>query len=128
MKPILQKIAVIDDSSPFRWLVKNILEMQEYDVHLFEEAELFFKEKWTPPGYHLIIVDLNLPGMNGVSAVENIKQSPLTASVPVLFVTGDASRNNLTEAVRAGVNDFISKPIDPALFLERVNKLLGLKP
>lgn len=124
MKPLHCKVAVVDDSPPFRWLVKQILELKEYQVDLYEDAEQFFRQKQGLALYNLIIVDLNLPGMNGLSALENLKTSPLTTMIPVLIVTGDSSILNLKQAIKGGVSDFISKPIDPELFLERVTKLL----
>lgn len=125
MKPLYRKIAVVDDSPPFRWLVKQVLECKDYQVDVYDDAESFFRQKQTLAQYNLIIVDLNLPGMDGLNALENLKTSPLTASIPVLIVTGDSSMVNLRQAIKAGVNDFISKPIDPDVFLKRVTKLLG---
>ncbi|MFK7694244.1 PleD family two-component system response regulator [Paenibacillus sp. HJGM_3] len=125
MKPLYRKIAVIDDSPPFRLLVKQMLELNEDQVDLFEDAETFFKQRAAQAQYNLIIVDWNLPGMNGLNALESLKASPLTSSIPVLIVTGDSSLNHVRQAIHAGVNDFISKPIDPHQFMERVTKLLG---
>jgi CheY-like chemotaxis protein len=127
MNPLYRRIAVVDDSPPFRWLVKQVLELKEYQVDVYDDAEQFFLQKMLHPLYNLIIVDLNLPGMNGLSALESLKSSPVTNKIPVLIVTGDANLVNLSQAVKYGVSDFISKPIDPEVFLERVMKLLTNK-
>jgi CheY-like chemotaxis protein len=127
MNPLYRRIAVVDDSPPFRWLVKQVLELKEYQVDVYDDAEQFFLQKMLHPLYNLIIVDLNLPGMNGLSALESLKSSPITNKIPVLIVTGDANLVNLSQAVKSGVSDFISKPIDPEVFLERVMKLLTNK-
>ncbi|OEH85600.1 hypothetical protein BHU72_02025 [Desulfuribacillus stibiiarsenatis] len=120
----MKKIAVIDDNKTFRHFVKQILEQSNYHVEEFVNADEFFSTEKEIYGYDLILIDYNMPGMNGITALENIKFNPVTQGVPVLLVTGEPERKVVDVAVRLKVNDFISKPIDPEFLVERVNKLL----
>jgi two-component system chemotaxis response regulator CheY len=74
--------------------------------------------------FDLIIVDINLPDMDGLTVLENLKADPLSSAIPVLIVTGEPKKANIKHAVQFGVSDFIGKPIDPGQFCERVERLL----
>jgi two-component system chemotaxis response regulator CheY len=101
-------------------------ELRQYEVTPFESAEQFFgaHQRINPTRYDLIIVDINLPGMDGLSVLENLKKDPLSSPIPVLIVTGDPRKTKIQHAIQFGVSDFIGKPIDPAQFCERVDRLL----
>ncbi|WP_158301738.1 response regulator [Paenibacillus mesophilus] len=122
-----KKIALIDDSAPFRLMVKQLLELREYEVTPFDSAEQFFgvNQRITLTRFDLIIVDINLPDMDGLSVLEQLKTDPLSNPIPVLIVTGEPKKTNIKHAIQFGVNDFIGKPIDPAQFCERVERLLN---
>lgn len=122
-----KKIALIDDSAPFRLMVKQLLELREYEVTPFDSAEQFFgaNQRVTLTRFDLIIVDINLPDMDGLSVLENLKTDPLSNPIPVLIVTGEPKKTNIKHAIQFGVSDFIGKPIDPAQFCERVERLLN---
>ncbi|MDF2663560.1 MAG: response regulator receiver protein [Paenibacillus sp.] len=121
-----KKIALIDDSGPFRLMVQQLLELRQYEVSPFESAEQFFgaHQRVNLTRFDLIIVDINLPGMDGLSVLENLKTDPVSSPIPVLMVTGDPKKTKIQHAVQFGVSDFIGKPIDPAQFCERVERLL----
>ena len=119
------KIAVIDDNQTFRLFVKQILELAGYEVALFVTADDFFAKEKELDTYALYIVDYNMPGMSGITALENIKYNPMTKDIPVLFVTGEPERELVNTAIRYKVNDFLSKPIDPNLLVARVQKLIS---
>jgi len=121
----MKRIAVVDDNQTFRFFVKQILELNNYEVELFISADELFKIKDLHT-FALFIIDYNMPGMNGITALENIKFNPITNRIPVLFVTGEPSRELLDIAMRYKVNDFLTKPIDPDLLVQRVNKLLPM--
>lgn len=124
MGDVVKKIAVIDDNQTFRHFVKQILELNDYQVELFPSAEDFFNKEKELHTYALFIIDYNMPGINGITALENIKYNPLTMKIPVLFVTGEPAREVVDIAIRYNVNDFLRKPIEPDILVERVRKLL----
>jgi DNA-binding response OmpR family regulator/DNA-binding CsgD family transcriptional regulator len=72
----------------------------------------------------LIILDWSMPVMDGMEALLHIKSDPVTAAIPVIFLTGQmTSRENLSKAFEAGVTDFIKKPFDKSELLARVNSV-----
>ncbi len=71
--------------------------------------------------FDLVVVDIGLPGMSGLDLVKEVKRiSPLAAT---LILTGDASFDNAVEAMRAGAEDFMSKPVDGAELVAKVGEL-----
>ncbi|MGE4123821.1 MAG: ATP-binding protein [Pusillimonas sp.] len=72
----------------------------------------------------LILMDIDLPGMNGFAAQKLLRQNPLTAMVPVVGISADASSINVRKAREAGFKDYITKPFDLAALVKRVDALL----
>jgi CheY-like chemotaxis protein len=68
----------------------------------------------------LVLMDIALPGIDGLAATRILKSSPATSGVPVVALTAQAMRADAEEAVRAGCDGFIAKPISTREFLEQV--------
>jgi CheY-like chemotaxis protein len=108
---IRKEVLIIDDEASIRQMHAEVLEDAGYTVRSAvsgEEALEILKEKY----YHVIFLDLNLPGMNGIEVGRRIKQTrPLT----VLYaVTGYATLFELSECIEAGFEDYFKKPMDLA--------------
>ncbi len=119
-----KRIAVIDDSSPFRMLLKQMLEACKYKVDVYGYGEDLLQGKESTGVYDLIICDVYMPGINGMNVVETIRMRPESRQTPILLVTGEPSLEILAMSRKYMVNDFISKPIDANQFMLRVKKLL----
>jgi DNA-binding response OmpR family regulator len=87
-------------------------------------AEEFLRNSSKVTSYDLVILDINLTGINGLSALEKMKAMPGADSVPVLLLSGDSRALTVIAGMKLGAQDFLTKPIDPDLFIERVNALL----
>lgn len=92
-------------------------------VHWYSSAEAALTIA-TDSAWDLVIADIGLPGMNGLEFVRAFKQAqPLVAT---LILTAHASLENAIEAIRANADDFVTKPIEPDAFVERIRELMGL--
>lgn len=121
-----KKIALVDDSKPFCLLVTSLLEAEGLDVVSFYDAESFLSKAVKYEWFQLFLFDINLPGMNGLDLLAAIKEDPRSASIPVLLLTGDATKERVTQAANLGIAGYIAKPIDPELFVQRVHTVLEL--
>lgn len=119
-----KKIALIDDSKPFCLLVNQLLELEDYKVDTYHIAEQFLRIPSKIASYDLIIMDINLPDMDGLTALNQLKSNPITAKVKVLLLSGDSSSENVNAGIQLGASDFLTKPIEPERWIERVNLLL----
>lgn len=78
-------------------------------------------EAWPWPA--LLLLDINLPRINGMDVLHTIKSDPELCTLPVLMLTTSARREDVTSAYRLGANGFICKPIEFARFIEVINDL-----
>jgi len=119
-----KRIALIDDSSPFCLLVQQLLESEDRIVDTYQTASDFLKFTSRIKLYDLIIMDINLPEVDGLTALKELKSDPETQAVPVLLLSGDSREATVRTGVKFGAKDFMTKPIDPAQLVERVMRLL----
>lgn len=75
----------------------------------------------------LILLDINMPGMNGFQVLEEIKKNAKNADIPVIFLTSDNDADTETKCFESGAMDFISKPFVPSVIRSRVNRTLELE-
>lgn len=122
------KILVIDDSNLIRFKIKGAFE--EYDIEILElnNAEDFFRFSKRFQKVNLIILDVNLPDMNGIEALERMHMNSEWSYIPVIMLTGKADRVTVEKALRAGAVNYIRKPFTDDEVLERVEKILGVLP
>jgi two-component system, NtrC family, response regulator AtoC len=104
------RLMVIDDDKLQRWSLKEKLNgTNEYEVTLHESAEDALK-KLTPEQADMILLDIGLPGMNGVSALKEIHK--IDPELPVIMITADDQTSRVVECMRLGASDYVCKPFD----------------
>ena len=68
----------------------------------------------------LIMLDVNMPEMNGFEVMERIKEDPVTRDIPVIFLTAEADKENEVTGLKMGAMDFIKKPFEPDIMRSRI--------
>ena len=123
MPPQDIRILVVDDMSTMRRIIRTILNQLGYSN--IEEAEngkqalaKLKKEK-----FDFVITDWNMPEMDGLSLVKAIRSDEELKHLPVLMVTAEAKKENVMEALKAGVNNYIVKPFTPEVLKEKMEKI-----
>jgi two-component system, chemotaxis family, chemotaxis protein CheY len=122
MRPDM-KILVVDDMSTMRRIVKNIL--KQLGFANIEEAEngkdALDKLKAGP--FDLVVSDWNMPVMPGIELLRNIRGDAALKHIPVLMVTAEAQKDNLLEAIQAGVSNYVVKPFTAETIKEKLDKI-----
>ena len=114
-----EKILLIEDNVVNRDLTQFLLESQGYQVREAASAEEAFEIlKTERPA--LIVMDIQLPGMDGLEATKKLKENPITRDIPVVAVTSYAMKGDRESAAAAGCAGYVTKPIDKTTFLEEV--------
>ena len=116
-------IFIIEDNEKNRKLVRDVLNVKGYKTIESETAEEGLKlaiEK-SPS---LILMDIQLPGMDGITALKHLKADPETKSIPVIAITASAMTYKRMTMLAEGFDGFQSKPISVKDFLEEVHRVL----
>jgi len=118
-----KKILVVEDNPTNLYLVKFILQKAGYEVIEAVNGEEGLQKAITElPG--LILMDMQLPVMNGYEATAQIKANEKTRHIPVFALTAFAMRGDREKSLEAGCDAYLKKPIDPENFVEKIEQLL----
>lgn len=117
---VMATILLVEDHPMNRKLVRDILLFQfDVDEAVSAEAAEEYLQTHHPD---LILLDIQLPGMDGLSLMRRLKAEPATADIPIVALSAHAMSRDIEMARQAGCVDYITKPItdDPFTFLERI--------
>ena len=121
-----EKILLVEDNEVNRRLAGFLLRSQGYQVREATTAlEAFEILEHEQPD--LIVMDIQLPGMDGLEVTRKLKGQPTTAHIPVIAVTSYAMRGDREKALAAGCAGYVTKPIDKTTFIQEVATGLGSK-
>lgn len=121
------KILIVDDFSTMRRIVKNILRQLNF-VNITEAddgttaLEILQREK-----IDLIVSDWNMPKMTGLELLKAVRADDALKHIPFLMVTAEAQQENIIEAVKAGVSNYIVKPFTAETLSQKINQMFGGK-
>lgn len=117
------KILIVDDFSTMRRIIKNLLR----DLGFTNTAEADDGQTALPMlqngKYDFLVTDWNMPGMQGIDLLKNVRADPNLANLPVLMVTAESKRDQIVEAAQAGVNGYVVKPFTAATLKEKIDKI-----
>jgi CheY-like chemotaxis protein len=121
-----KNILLVEDNEVNRRLAGFLLRSHGYEVREATTALAAFEilEKERPD---LIVMDIQLPGMDGLEATRKLKEQPGTADIPVIAVTSYAMKGDREKALAAGCAGYVTKPIDKKTFIEEVAAHVGSK-
>jgi CheY-like chemotaxis protein len=124
---ILGKVLIVDDNRANLKLARVVLSLEGLDVRtaLSAEEALTVLESFTPD---LILMDLQLPGIDGLQLTRKLKADPNRHHITVLAVTAYAMKGDMERALAAGCDGYISKPFDPPTLCSLVEHHLTSKP
>lgn len=118
-----KKILIIDDSAGIRQVVSETLKTAGYEV--IEGVDgVDAMAKLNGQKIHLVICDVNMPNMDGISFVKEIKQLPDYKFVPIIMLTTLSQERKKLEGLSAGAKAWIVKPFQPGQLLHTVSKLI----
>lgn len=115
------RILIVDDDPTMRQLAALVLKTGGYDTDEAPDGPTGL-DKVTRQVMSLVVLDMDMPGMNGLEVLRAIKSNRATAALPVVILTGSDSME--AEAMDAGADDYIRKPLDPERFMARIKAVL----
>lgn len=125
MFALTTRILVIDDMSSIRDLVKNTLKAMGYEkITLAEDGnqglDILLRLRDTPESIELVISDWNMPNLKGLDLLKTVRSDKRWRDLPFVLLTSESEREQVTEAVLAGVSQYIVKPFTLKIFEEKL--------
>jgi two-component system chemotaxis response regulator CheY len=118
------RILVVDDFSTMRRIIKNILKQIGFaNVDEAENGQAALAKIGDGGNYDFVISDWNMPEMTGIELLKQVRANEATKDLPFLMVTAEAKKENVVEAVKAGVNNYIVKPFTAEVLQEKISKI-----
>lgn len=117
-------ILIVEDNDKNRKLARDILQVKGYRIAEAETAEVGL-ELAVAERPHLVLMDIQLPGMNGIQALKKMRQDAATRAIPVLAFTASVMPQDRRKIMDAGFDGFVAKPINLKEFIAAVAKALG---
>ena len=119
------KCLVVDDSATMRRIVVNALKSIGYE-NVVEAGDGSDALQKCDDSIELIITDWNMPVMGGLEFVKALRASPDHTKTPILMVTTRSVKEDILQAVEAGVSSYILKPFTPQVLKEKIDQILSL--
>lgn len=125
--PILHKdmkILVVDDFPTMRRIVKTLLKQVGYSNFIeAEDGQQAYETLQSEPGIEFIVSDWNMPNMTGLEFLKTVRADPKFKHLPFLMVTAEAEKENIIEAVKSGVSNYVVKPFTAQTLKEKLQKI-----
>lgn len=119
----MPRILYIEDDANNRLLVRRILKASGIDVEEAENAIKGIEMAVTNPP-DLILMDISMPDMDGLTATAHIRSTPTIATIPVIALTANVMEGDRERTLNAGCDGFIGKPIDVDTFVDQLTQYL----
>ena len=116
---------VIDDSRAMRSILRGILAGLDFEVEEASDGRQAVEILTDDQDFDIALVDWNLPELSGLEVVTEVRRDPRLAGMPLLMVTTETEFEKVTQALQAGANEYIMKPFDREMLLDKL-VILGI--
>ncbi len=117
------KVLVVDDFATMRRILRNVLKQIGFtNIHEAEDGKTALKAL-SEESYDLILCDWNMPEMPGIELLNRIRTNEKLKHIPFVMVTAEAQKENIIEAVKAGVTSYVVKPFTAETIGEKLKKI-----
>ena len=120
----MHTILAVDDSPSMRQMVSFTLKNAGFNVVEAVDGQDAY-EKSTQRDYNLVLTDQNMPRMDGLALIKQLRELPTYAKTPILMLTTESSDEMKAKGRAAGANGWLVKPFDPQRLIEVVKKVIG---
>ena len=119
------KVMVVDDFATMRRIVKGALKQLGFKNIIEADDGSTALEELKKEKVGLILCDWNMPKMTGLDLLKSVRGDDGLKAIPFIMVTAEAQKENVVDAVKAGVSNYVMKPFTPDTLKEKIEKVLG---
>lgn len=114
------KILSVDDSAIIRKIIRSAVEVLEYELLEASDGEEAILKLHSEENIKLILLDWNMPGMNGYEFLKIAKSHNSFKNIPIMMVTTESEKENIIKAVQAGVSNYLVKPFNTEELIKKI--------
>jgi two-component system chemotaxis response regulator CheY len=119
------KVLIVDDFATMRRILRNILKQIGFtNISEADDGKTALK-KLKKDNFDLILCDWNMPEMTGLELLNKVKSDDELKNIPFVMVTAEAQKDNIVEAVKAGVSNYVVKPFTAETISEKLQKVFN---
>ena len=118
-----KNILIVDDEKDILDLLSYNVELAKYKTKSIQNGIEVFQEL-EKTNYDLILLDLMLPGMNGINICKKLKKKTSTSSIPIIMISAKGEERDIVRGLEIGADDYISKPFSPKVVIARIEAVL----
>lgn len=119
------RILIVDDSSTMRRIIINTLNKIGFRDLVEASNGREGIDRLANGDIEMIITDWNMPEMSGIDFIRHVRRQEESTKLPVLMVTTNAAKDDIVQALQAGVNNYVIKPFTPETLREKIDVVLG---
>lgn len=120
----MAKILIVDDSASMRNMVSTTLKSRGHTVTEAGDGQQALMQAKTS-GFDVVVSDLNMPNMNGIELIKNLRSLPNYKYTPILLLTTESGEDRKSEGKQAGATGWLVKPFNPEKLLATIERVLG---
>lgn len=121
----MKKVLVVEDNKDNLQIITYALQRSDYEVIAAESGEEGVALAIANRPF-FIIMDINLPGIDGIEATHRIRTSDIDGTIPIIAITSYAMMGDRDRIMAAGCNGYFEKPFDPMTIVAQIHKILGI--
>ena len=123
----MKTVLVVEDNRDNLQIITYALQRSGYEVIAAETGEKGVELAIVRRPF-FIVMDINLPGIDGIEATRQIRASEIDGSIPIIAITSYAMRGDRENILAAGCNGYFEKPFDPLTIVEQIHRIIGVQP
>jgi two-component system chemotaxis response regulator CheY len=121
---LLSNVLIVDDSNAVRKFIGYLLKSKYPDCHVVEaETGLRALEALPKAKFDLLVIDINMPEMNGLELIRFVKLNPVYKNVPIIIVTTEGGAEDKKKGLAIGANAYLVKPLNPSALFETISQI-----
>lgn len=122
----MMKVLIVDDSSTMRKIIKKtLLKAGEHEIFEAEDGvDAIKKVKEHNAEFDLVLMDINMPKIDGITALKQLRGMDRTSHIPIIMCASEAEKDKVIECIRSGASDYIVKPFTKDIFQEKISRIV----
>lgn len=121
-----KRILIVDDDIRNTFALVSYLETLDMNIYTAENGFDALDILQKNDHIEMVLMDIMMPVMDGYETIQKMKENPVTAGIPVIAVTARAMKGDQEKCLEAGASDYISKPVNLAALLEKMERLISV--